>query len=63
MSDFKKIYPTYESYMLVIDGLLEEHCGLGHDHLIDYNWMDMYEDEFVATDAVYEYFDMYPAWG
>lgn len=62
-SDFKKIYPTYESYMVEVDRLLEDHCGLGHDHLIDYNWMDRYSDEFLATDAVYDYFDEYPAWG
>ena len=63
LNNFAEEYPTYESYMKSVDIHLEEHCGLGHEHLADYMWMDAYDDEVAPNEAVNDYFGDNPAWG
>lgn len=46
------IYPSFSSYMFSIDQQLEVRCGLGYQHLPDFNWRDAYDDEILPNDIV-----------
>ena len=49
--DWNKYYPTFEVYMLAVDEQLESICGLGHEHLPDFMWMDAYEEYELPNDV------------
>jgi len=59
ISDFNRVYPTFKSYMYCVDEQLEAMCGLGHEHLPDFMWMDAYEEEVLPNDIAKEFYKTY----
>ena len=63
ISDFERIYPTFELYMERVDTYLEHHCGIGYKYLEDYSWMSAFNDQIEPNIIADDFFNDYPAFG